>query len=99
MVPVSGLNKCPERLLITYDAWPPSGFWFVMKKLIIAIGIKTWWISTHHRYGLLHSSVPEAMQRAQVVQFLEEDFPGSSMPYDELMLPYVFYLGAATIGQ
>jgi heptose-I-phosphate ethanolaminephosphotransferase len=54
-----------------------------------ACGIKTWWISTHHRHGLLHSSVPEAMQRAKVVQFLEEDFPGSSMPHDEWMLPYL----------
>ncbi len=54
-----------------------------------ACGIKTWWISTHHRHGLLHSSVPESMRNAQVIRFLEEDLPGSSMPHDALMIPYL----------
>jgi len=54
-----------------------------------ASDIKTWWISTHHEHGLIKSSVPHAMKRCKHVYFLENDFPGSSMPHDGLILPYL----------
>ncbi|MBK7525145.1 MAG: phosphoethanolamine transferase [Saprospiraceae bacterium] len=52
-------------------------------------GMTTYWISTHHKYGIVDSSVPKGMSSANHIHYLMDDFPNEAELYDEKLLAYL----------